>query len=84
MTLGLAARNVMARLHMSLRGIAPLAPAAVFGWAAVAVLFWAGADGVTGAILLSTGVVLWQALRLRPTERRLVREMAASFGVRRA
>ncbi|PYM04044.1 MAG: hypothetical protein DMD82_15555 [Candidatus Rokuibacteriota bacterium] len=83
-TLGLAARNVMARLHMSLRGIAPLAPAAVFGWAAVAVLFWAGADGVTGAILLSTGVVLWQALRLRPTERRLVREMAASFGVRRA
>jgi len=85
-TFALSARDVTARLGMSLRGLGTLAPAAACGFGLVAALVWTGADGFASAVLLAAGVVLWEALLLRPTERRLVREIvawAASFGVRR-
>jgi O-antigen/teichoic acid export membrane protein len=85
--LGLAARDVTARLEMRLEGVRALVPAAAGAFALVAALFGIGAEGLVSAILVAGAMVLGEAFLLWPSERRLVREMAlwaTTLGARRA
>ena len=72
---------------MSLAGVRGLVPVIGAASAAVAALRWTGADGLGSAIVVAGTVVLGEAFLLRPSERRLVREMAvwaSTLGARRA
>ena len=84
LTFGLAARDVGARLHVSFRGVGPLLPVALCGWAGVAGLFWMGAEGLLSGLALVAGVVLWQALLLRPSEWSLAWKLGGLLALRGA